>query len=59
MIITLLRGTEMESINADDFEISDVTMAEDGTADVTVFYMDEDVPVPLVFKGITNIKFSL
>lgn len=59
MIITLFRGTEMESINADDFEISDVTMTGDGTADVTVFYMDEDVPVPLVFKGITNIKFNL
>ena len=59
MIITLFRGTEMESINANDFEIADVTMTKDGTANVTVFYMDEDIPVPLVFKGITNIKFSL
>lgn len=59
MIITLFRGTEMESINADDYEISEVTMTEDGTAGVTVLYMDEDIPVPLVFKGITNIKFSL
>ena len=49
----------MESINANDFEIADVTMTKDGTANVTVFYMDEDIPVPLVFKGITNIKFSL
>lgn len=57
-IAVLFRGTKTETINLDDFDISEIEVMNDGTANVTAYFFDEDIPVPLTFKGITKIKYE-